>query len=70
MFAPAGTPIDITERLSSALKQALASPEIIARLAALSAQPFNGARLESSKFIQSEIDKYGQIVRDRKITAE
>lgn len=70
MFAPAGTPAAITDRLSAALRQVLAAPDVLERLSSLSAQPFAGSRADSAQFVQSEITRFGQLIRDRKITID
>jgi tripartite-type tricarboxylate transporter receptor subunit TctC len=70
MFVPAGTPAPVVERLSSALRKALASPEVIARLHTLTAHPFTGTRADSVKFVREETARFGKVIRDRKIAQE
>lgn len=70
MLAPAGTPPATLDRLAAALKQALAAPDVVERLAGLGARPFTGSRAEGARFVQTEITRLGQVVHDRHITAE
>jgi tripartite-type tricarboxylate transporter receptor subunit TctC len=63
LFAPAGTPAAVTERLTREATGVLESPDFNARLATLGASPraLTGAAL--SAFIAEETAKWGEVVR-------
>ena len=70
MFAPAGTPVPILERLSEALRRSLDYDDVKARVAALSGEPFTANRLEATKFVDGQITSMAKIIRERGIKAE
>jgi tripartite-type tricarboxylate transporter receptor subunit TctC len=63
IFAPAGLPPDITARLNKAFVEALASPEVKARLAVLMAEPSPTSPEQFSAFVRSELQKYRDVVK-------
>ena len=70
VFAPAGTPEDVRERLAAWFKAALQAPAVKAKL---SAQGFSVAAKCGTDFaaiLRKQYDDYGRIVRDAKIRAE
>ena len=54
LFAPAGTPKDIVDRLSAALRKVLAEPEVKERLGLAALEPVGGSPEEFSKRLQAE----------------
>ncbi len=68
LFAPAGTPRVIVNRMQSEVAKALQPPEVRERLAADGAEP-GGMRSDAfAVFIKSELDKWGGVVRQAKLT--
>ena len=63
VFAPAGTPIDLVEKINRDVLGALASPEVKDRLAALGADAMPMAPPEFRKFVQEEIGESGKVIR-------
>jgi tripartite-type tricarboxylate transporter receptor subunit TctC len=63
MFAPAGTPRDIVQRLSRELVKALETPDLRERLAALGVDPWPGTAEELGELLRADIERYGTIVR-------
>jgi tripartite-type tricarboxylate transporter receptor subunit TctC len=63
VFAPAGTPAAIVDRLSEALRQALASGEMRERLARMSAEPAPMTPSEFAAFVRAEHAKYEKVVQ-------
>jgi tripartite-type tricarboxylate transporter receptor subunit TctC len=70
LFVPAGTPKDVVARLTRATLEALARPEVKAKLAAIGfevdpmpAEPFG-------RFVQEQIVYWGKLVRNAKIQPE
>ena len=63
MFAPAGTPMDIQEKIAAEVKKALQNPAAMDRIAKLGAFPAAGTPAEFKKFIQAELKAYGEQAR-------
>jgi len=63
-FAPAGTPKSIVE---ADTKQALAAPEVKAKLEALSMEIRSGASEEMRAVLAGDMVKWGRLVKDRNI---
>jgi len=63
VFAPAGTPIDLVEKINRDVLGALASPEVKDRLAALGADAMPMAPPEFRKFVQEEIGESRKVIR-------
>lgn len=61
--APAKTPIDVIGRLNSEINAILADHAARARLAELGGQTFAGSPADFGRFIASETDKWGKVVR-------
>jgi len=64
VWAPAGTPKDIVNRLSAEIARALRLPEIRERLAGLGAEPVGNTPEEFAAYCQSELAKWSKIVRE------
>jgi tripartite-type tricarboxylate transporter receptor subunit TctC len=62
LFAPAGTPPEIVNRLNEAVRQAVAAPEVRDRLAEIGADIYTLSPDEFGKFVQSEIERWKAIV--------
>jgi len=66
MYAPKGTPKPVLDKISAALKVALKDPDFIKREEALGAVIVTDARVngaEHKKFVESEINKWGPIIK-------
>jgi tripartite-type tricarboxylate transporter receptor subunit TctC len=63
LFGPARLPTDVTARLNKAFTEALASPELKARLATLMAEASPGTPEQFSAFVKSELAKYEGVVK-------
>jgi tripartite-type tricarboxylate transporter receptor subunit TctC len=63
LFAPAGTPPEIVNRLNAELQKILASPKIQERISALGAEPAASTPAELAKLLASDIERLGPIVR-------
>jgi tripartite-type tricarboxylate transporter receptor subunit TctC len=62
--APAGTPRDIVKRLNAEINRAMQLPEVNAKLVDLGLIVQNESAEYFDKFLKSEYDKYGKLVRD------
>ena len=66
LYAPKGTPKAATDKINAALRVALKDPEFIKREEALGAVVVTDARLggaEHKKFVESEIAKWGPVIK-------
>ena len=63
MFAPAGTPRDVVDRLSAALQTILASTEIKERIVALGAEPAASTPDELARILALDLERLEPIVR-------
>lgn len=70
LFAPAGTPDAVVERLQAAVRQAMAAPEVRERITALGGEPFRGDANEAARFVAGELDRMARLVKARAITVE
>jgi tripartite-type tricarboxylate transporter receptor subunit TctC len=61
--APAGTPQDIIDKLNAATNAALGDQKLQQQLTAFGAVPMTGSPDEFRKFIASEIEKWGKVVK-------
>jgi len=70
LFAPAGTPTEVLERVSADTIVALKAPDVRERFAGLSVEPGGGSRGEFADYVRAEIAKYDRIVKQLGIKAE
>jgi tripartite-type tricarboxylate transporter receptor subunit TctC len=70
MFAPAGTPPEILNRMQAEVKRAFADPTFRERLAVLGADPVLDTPDEFRAFVAADIRKYREMVRLAKIEPE
>lgn len=68
MFAPAGTPRAILEKLSKTIAASLNTPEVTRLLEAQGAEPAGTTPVEFGRFVQQERERWLKVVRDAKIT--
>jgi tripartite-type tricarboxylate transporter receptor subunit TctC len=61
--APAGTPREIVAKLNAEINAVLRTEDVRARLAKLAADPGTGTPEEFGQFMESEMKRYGEIVR-------
>ena len=70
VLAPAGTPREIVQRLSSELAAIIRAPETRARLDAMGVVPSGSTPQEFDAFIASETAKWGKVIRAAGVKAE
>jgi tripartite-type tricarboxylate transporter receptor subunit TctC len=63
LLGPARLPADVTGKLNRAFVEALASPELKARLATLMAEPIGGTPEAFAAFVKAENAKYEKVVK-------
>ena len=70
MWAPKNLPADISDKLQSEIAKVLARPEMKERLSALGFEPIGSTSDYFAKYIETEMTKYEQIIKDAKIKPE
>jgi tripartite-type tricarboxylate transporter receptor subunit TctC len=70
IFAPAGTPRAIVERLNAAINTATGRAELKQRLSSQGAEPLSGTPEELAAYLKRELEKYGKIVRESGVKVE
>lgn len=68
VFAPAGTPPAIVARVSADIHTALAQPELHRMIASKGNEPVGSNPAQFADFLRAEYDKWGQLIREAKIT--
>jgi len=63
MLAPSGTPTAIVNRLSGAIAKAVALPDLREKLLALGVEPVGSTPEQLKAFMQSELDKWTELVQ-------
>ena len=70
LFAPAGTPVDIVNRISAEVQRIIRLPEVKERLLAQGAEPIGTSPDQFALALQSDIAKYARIIRESGYKAE
>jgi tripartite-type tricarboxylate transporter receptor subunit TctC len=70
LFAPAGTPDEVLERIHGDTNTALRSADLKERFASLAVEPGRGTRAEFADYVRREVEKYGGLVKKLGIKAE
>ena len=70
LFAPAGTPNDVLERINAETSSLLRDSVVRERFAGLAVEPGGGSRAEFGDYVRREIAKYDSLVKQLGIKAE
>lgn len=70
VFAPAGTPPDILEKVSVAIAKSLQSPDTVKKLTVLGATPVGSTPQAYVGFIKSEYERWGKVAKSMNITLD
>jgi tripartite-type tricarboxylate transporter receptor subunit TctC len=70
IMVPAGTPAPVVQRINRDTNAVLALPEIRDRLLELGATPAGGTPEQCARFLDTEIEKWGKVVRAAHVTIE
>ena len=73
LYAPKGTPADVVQKINEAMKASLKDPEFIKRQEALGAVIASDDRINPAghkKFVESEIAKWGKVIKAAGIYAD
>jgi tripartite-type tricarboxylate transporter receptor subunit TctC len=64
LFAPAGTPKDIVDRLNGEVQKIIANPDAKAKIALTGFDAFSGPPETLASFVQSELANWGKLIKD------
>ncbi len=67
LFAPAGTPDAIVEKISADVARVLAMPDVQQRLRAASLEPVGSTPAQLGKILRQDYDKWGKVIRTANI---
>ena len=70
LVAPAGTPREVIEKVARDVREVVNSPDVRQTLLDQGAIPVGGTPAEFTALIDADRKRYGQIIKDRNITAE
>ena len=70
VLAPAGTPKEIVDKVSSDLREVVASDEVKQKLIELGAVPAGTTPAQFQALIDSDRRRYAQVIKDKKITVD
>ena len=70
MFAPAGTPPEIVNRLSAEVRKALAKPEVKERIAGFAAEATPSTPEQLGVFVKNQLTTWGRRIKDAGIEPE
>ena len=70
VWAPAGTPADIVEKLNSAINAALQSPEMVASMQKLGFEYRIGSSRDFADFVATEIPRWTAVVKASGVTSQ
>src|SRR5690606_33981255 len=68
MFAPAGTPASIVERLNKEIDRIIKDPDIVAKLQAQGIEPAGGSPKVLSDLVSSEIERWTAVAKANNIS--
>ena len=70
MFAPAGTPVAIQQRLNAVIRRSTESPESVSSRQRTGALALNYTLEEARRFVSAEIDRWSRFVKESGVTVE
>lgn len=70
MFAPAGTPKEIVEKISGEMARILASPDVVERLTSQGLEPLISTPEQFAALLKSDMAKFAKLIKDANIRFE
>ncbi len=70
LFAPAGTPDAVIEKISAALQKAMASPDVKARILQLGGDIQKGTPEHAQQFVRQQMALWTRVIKERNITVD
>lgn len=68
LFAPAGTPEPVVEKLAAALHKAMEAADVKLRISQLGGDAFKGDTKAAQDFVQAQMSLWARIIKERNIT--
>lgn len=70
VFAPAGTPPAVIERINAEVNRAVASPAVRQRFESLGAEPGGGSAPAFARYVREEVDRWGKVIRSAGVSLQ
>ncbi len=70
MFAPAGTPKDVVDKISSEMARMLAAPDVVERLTSQGLEPLISSPEQFAALLKSDMAKFAKLIKDANIKVE
>ena len=70
LFAPAGTPPEIVDKISAEVQRIMQQPAMQERLRAMGAKPIGSTPAEFAQFIAAEREKWAAVIKEANITID
>lgn len=70
LFAPAGTPPEIVDKVSAEIQKILHDPEMQAKFEGMGAKPIGSTPEEFAQFITAEREKWAQVIKDANVSID
>lgn len=70
LFAPAGTPRDIVNRLNAQVARMLADPELAKRFASQGAEPMSNTPEQLAQYRRAEFERWRKLIAEQKLRVE
>lgn len=67
LFLPAGTPPDVVARLNAEFVRAVRAPDFVQQMAGLGFTAVGSSAADFAAFVRTEHERYGRLIRDRRI---
>ena len=70
LFAPAGTPPEIVDKISAEVQRIMKDPAMVEKLQAMGAKPIGNTPEEFAQFIAAERAKWAQVIKDANVSID
>ena len=70
VMAPKKTPPEVLEKLNQAINKAIAEPELVKQMSAQAVTFTGGSLVQAQAHLDSEIARWGKVIREANIKAE
>jgi len=67
---PHGLPAGVADKIRNDVAQALTGPEVVEKFKSFGYEPFPTTRAEFNTFVQSESQRFGEVIRKANITLD
>ncbi len=70
LFAPAGTPRDLVQKLNAAIADALRQPDVMAKMRLQGLEPYGNSPEEFAAWIEGQAWLWARVIRDSGVKPE